>query len=55
MENNMHLNRTYEINKVLWVILALNIGVAIIKLIVGYSISSTSMIADGFHSFSTAV
>ena len=52
MENNMHLNRTYEINKVLWVILALNIGVAIIKLIVGYSISSTSMIADGFHSFS---
>lgn len=45
-------NRTREIKKVLWIILILNFAVAIMKLIVGYAISSASMIADGFHSFS---
>lgn len=45
-------NRIREINKVLWIILALNFAVSIMKLIVGYTISSSSMIADGFHSFS---
>jgi len=50
MENST--TRIKEINKVLWMILALNIIVSILKLAVGYAISSTSMIADGFHSFS---
>lgn len=45
-------DRNKEINKVLWTILALNLGVSIMKLVVGYSIASTSMVADGFHSFS---
>mgnify|MGYP000067481202 CR=1 FL=1 len=45
-------NRIAEINKVLWTILALNIMVSIIKLAVGYAIASSSMVADGFHSFS---
>ena len=45
-------HRTKEIKKVLWIILFLNFAVAFMKLIVGYAISSASMIADGFHSFS---
>lgn len=45
-------NRIREINKVLWIVLALNFAVSIMKLIVGYTISSASMVADGFHSFS---
>ncbi|MFY9415183.1 MAG: cation diffusion facilitator family transporter [Tepidanaerobacteraceae bacterium] len=45
-------NRIKEINKVLWTILALNLIVSIMKLVVGYAISSASMVADGFHSFS---
>lgn len=45
-------DRIKEINKVLWRILALNLGVSIMKLVVGFSISSASMVADGFHSFS---
>lgn len=45
-------NNCHQIQKVLWIILGLNFLVSIVKLIVGYSISSASMIADGFHSFS---
>lgn len=45
-------DRIREINKVLWIILGLNFAVSIMKLIVGYTISSASMVADGFHSFS---
>jgi len=41
-----------QIKRVLWIILGLNFLVAIMKLVVGYSISSASMVADGFHSFS---
>jgi cation diffusion facilitator family transporter len=37
---------------VLWVVLALNITVSIMKLVMGYAMSSASVIADGFHSFS---
>jgi cation diffusion facilitator family transporter len=47
-------DRIREINKVLWIILGLNLVVSIMKLIVGYTISSASMVADGFHSFSDA-
>jgi len=45
-------DRIREINKVLWTILSLNLIVSIMKLVVGYAIASTSMVADGFHSFS---
>jgi len=45
-------SRIREINKVLWTILGLNILVSIMKLVIGYAISSSSMVADGFHSFS---
>ena len=40
-----------KVKKVLWIILFANIAVAALKVIVGTVISSTSMIADGFHSF----
>lgn len=52
MSTEKDINRIKEINKVLWIILALNFAVSIMKLIVGYTIASASMIADGFHSFS---
>ena len=52
MVSEEDIKRTKEINKVLWIILGLNFAVAIMKLIVGYAISSASMVADGFHSFS---
>lgn len=40
-----------EVKKTLWFVLALNWLVAFLKLIVGYMIKSTSMVADGYHSF----
>lgn len=52
MSTKKHSYRIKEINRVLWTILALNLVVSIMKLVVGYAISSTSMVADGFHSFS---
>ncbi len=54
MDTEENSNRIKKINKVLWVILGLNIVVSIMKLVVGYIISSASMVADGFHSFSDA-
>ncbi|HHW04188.1 MAG TPA: cation transporter [Thermoanaerobacterales bacterium] len=45
-------NNGRKIQKVLWIVLGLNFLVSIMKLVVGYSISSASMVADGFHSFS---
>jgi len=48
---NQH-NSIGQIRKVLWIILALNLTVAIMKLFMGYAINSTGMIADGFHSLS---
>ena len=46
-------NGTYgkEVKKTLTVVLVLNWLVAVAKLVVGYMIGSTSMIADGYHSF----
>jgi cation diffusion facilitator family transporter len=35
---------------VLWVVLGLNLGVAALKLVFGFSTGALSMIADGFHS-----
>lgn len=47
-----YTNYPQEVKKTLVIVLALNWLVAILKLIVGYSIKSTSMVADGYHSFS---
>lgn len=46
-------NKYYKtVIKVLWIVLFLNWLVAILKLVFGYVIKSSSMIADGYHSFS---
>jgi len=45
-------NSIGKVRKVLWTILALNLIVAMMKLLMGYAIDSTGMIADGFHSLS---
>ncbi|MHB1392375.1 MAG: cation diffusion facilitator family transporter [Clostridia bacterium] len=39
-----------RIRKVLWLILFANLGVAAVKIVIGYLISSNSLAADGFHS-----
>lgn len=46
----MQADNYIKIRKVLWLILFANFGVAAIKIIAGYLISSTSLTADGFHS-----
>ncbi|MDR0880639.1 MAG: cation diffusion facilitator family transporter [Clostridioides sp.] len=43
-----------KVNQVLLWILIANIGVAVMKLVIGKSTGSTSMVADGFHSLSDA-
>ncbi|MCG0276715.1 MAG: cation diffusion facilitator family transporter [Thermosediminibacteraceae bacterium] len=43
-----------KINKVLWGVLILNLLVSVMKIMTGYFISSSSMVADGFHSLSDA-
>ncbi|HKI99244.1 MAG TPA: cation diffusion facilitator family transporter [bacterium] len=43
-------HRTAAIRRVLWVVLALNLAVAVAKLAIGYSVDSLGMVADGFHS-----
>jgi cation diffusion facilitator family transporter len=39
-----------KVKTVLWIILYANLGVALLKILVGYQIKSTSLTADGFHS-----
>lgn len=46
----MSKDRFKEIKSVLWVILFANIFVALLKIIIGNKIKSSSMTADGFHS-----
>jgi len=41
-----------KVKKVLWIILFANLGAALLKIIIGSSIKSASMTADGFHSIS---
>jgi len=43
-------NRSQSIRRVLWITLALNLAVTLIKLIVGLTSGSLSVIADAFHS-----
>ncbi|MGL4914307.1 MAG: cation diffusion facilitator family transporter [Romboutsia sp.] len=45
-------NNFRKVKQVLWLILFANWGVAIMKIIIGTSIKSASMTADGFHSLS---
>ncbi|MBI4631362.1 MAG: cation diffusion facilitator family transporter [Chloroflexi bacterium] len=44
------MTRTQHIQRVLWIILALNIVITIIKLGIGFATGALSVIADGFHS-----
>lgn len=46
----MTTNSIKKIKQVLWIIMFANIGVALLKIIIGTAIKSTSMTADGFHS-----
>ncbi|MGL5641990.1 cation transporter [Acinetobacter sp. RIT592] len=47
------VNTNYKkVKQVLWVILFANLGVAALKILIGTSIKSASMTADGFHSIS---
>lgn len=48
----MEINKYNKVQQVLWVILFANLGVALLKIIIGTSIKSASMTADGFHSIS---
>lgn len=48
----MELDFYAKIKKVLWIILLANFGVALLKIVIGISIKSSSMTADGFHSIS---
>lgn len=41
-----------QVRRVLWIILFANLGVALLKIVVGTTIGSVSMIADGYHSLS---
>lgn len=46
----MNNNNFNKIKKMLWIILFANIFVAVLKIVIGYIIKSTSLTADGFHS-----
>ncbi|NLM14125.1 MAG: cation transporter [Epulopiscium sp.] len=45
------MNASKKVKRVLWTVLFANIAVALIKITAGQIIKSTSMTADGFHSF----
>lgn len=51
-EYKMKDNNFKQVKQVLWIILFANFAVAILKIIVGTTINSSSMTADGFHSLS---
>jgi cation diffusion facilitator family transporter len=43
-------SRQQAVRRVLWIVLVLNLAVALAKLIIGRSVGSLSMVADGYHS-----
>jgi cation diffusion facilitator family transporter len=43
-------NAMQEVRNILWLVLGLNLAVCVGKLLVGWSVNSLSMVADGFHS-----
>ena len=48
----MEDNNYKKVNQILWLIFFLNLGVALLKILIGSSIKSASMTADGVHSLS---
>ncbi|MGL5715515.1 MAG: cation diffusion facilitator family transporter, partial [Paraclostridium sp.] len=48
----MRYDNYKKVKQVLWIILFANLGVALLKIVVGSIINSASMTADGFHSLS---
>ncbi|MGL5642190.1 MAG: cation diffusion facilitator family transporter, partial [Paraclostridium sp.] len=48
----MGVDNYKKVKQVLFIILIANLGVALLKIIIGTSIKSSSMTADGFHSIS---
>ena len=44
------MTRDRQVNRVLWVVLFLNLFVAVLKLIFGFLAGAVSMLADGLHS-----
>jgi cation diffusion facilitator family transporter len=42
--------RVQNVRRVLWLVLALNLGVTLIKLMVGFASGALAVVADGFHS-----
>lgn len=48
----MEFDNYKKVKQVLWIILFANFIVSLLKIIIGMAIKSTSMTADGFHSFS---
>ncbi|MDI6687158.1 MAG: cation diffusion facilitator family transporter, partial [Desulfobacterales bacterium] len=52
MEHIVEQDRFRKINRVLWIILILNFGVAGAKLFYGWLTNSASIMADGYHSLS---
>ncbi len=52
MTHTPEQDRFRQVNKVLWIVLILNFAVAAAKLCYGWITNSTSIMADGYHSFS---
>lgn len=50
MAENKKSDRDRQVSRVLWTVLWLNVGVALLKLGFGFQASAVSMLADGLHS-----
>jgi len=50
MDKDPLVGQPKEVSRVLWITFAMNEGVALVKLVVGYATGSVGMISDGFHS-----
>lgn len=51
----MKNNNYRKVKQILWIILLINLAVALLKILIGNFMGSTSMSADGFHSLSDGV
>ena len=51
----MDTDKLKKVKRVLWMILFLNLLIAILKIVFGYLIKSSSMTADGYHSMTDGV
>jgi len=50
MNKSEYVERSYQVKRVLWITLFLNVLVSSLKLFYGYYTQSLSMVADGYHS-----